>query len=221
MPIAPVSKMVKQEIVWLGSHRCKCGHTYLEHYACYLKENPLKERIGFFDTENSSLVADFGIMLCYCIKELGTDKIYHRAITPKELRTCMDKEVARQCVKDLSQFSKIYTFYGTRYDFPFVRTRVVANGLPFFNYGELFHQDLWFLIRGKFKLSSNRLENACRILLGETNKTHINPTIWIKALQGDVKSINWIVDHCKRDVTDLEKLWEKVNQFQRETKTSI
>lgn len=219
--LAPVGRLKKKEIVWLGRHRCRHGHTYLEHYSCYLKENPLNEKIGFFDIEASNLNANFGIMLCYCIKIGGKDKILERTITDKELRTCLDKEVVKQCIKDLEGFDRIVTYYGKRFDFPFVRTRAVHLDIPFFNYGEVIHEDLYFNIKYKFKLHSNRLENACRVLLGQTDKTHIDPNHWLKALQGDKKSLNYIIEHCRYDVRDLEKLYEKVFQFTRKTDTSI
>ena len=219
--LAPVSRVKKSEINYLASHRCKHSHTYLEHYNCYLKENPLRQRIGFFDIEASNLNANFGIMLCYCIKENNKRKIFERCITADELRTCLDKNVVEQCIKDISQFDRIVTFYGKRFDFPFLRTRAVHLDIPFFHYGEVIHEDLYFNIKYKFKLHSNRLENACRVLLGQTDKTHIDPNHWLKALQGDKKSLDYILTHCRYDVKDLEKLYEKVYTFTRKTETSI
>lgn len=221
MPLAPVSRLSKKEIVWLSTHRCRHRHTYLEHYPCYLKENPLKEQIGFFDIESSNLSADFGIMFCYCIKWGNKNKILHRSITKEELATCLDKKVVQQCVKDLSKFDRIVTYYGSKFDFPFVRTRAVALDVPFFNYGELIHTDLYYNVKFKFKLSSSRLENACRILLGHTDKTRINSRVWIQSLQGDPKSLDYILDHCKKDVKDLEKLYWKLESYKPKRNTSI
>jgi len=219
--LVPVSRMKKSEIVWLANHYCQHKHTYLDHYNCYLKENPCKERIGFFDTENSSLNAEFGIMLCYCIKDGKTNKIHERSITKAELVKCLDKEVVASCVADLKKFDRIVTYFGKYYDFPFVRTRAVVHDIPFMNYGELIHDDIYFIIKNKFKMTRNRLENTCRLLVGSTEKTHIDPTRWIKAMQGDSKAIAWILDHCRRDVRDLQRLYDKVITFQRKTDTSI
>ena len=81
MSIAPVSRLKKTEIVWLAAHRCRHSHTYLEHYNCYLDENPNKGRTGYFDIETSNLAANYGIMYCYCIKDGNSDKIFERTIT--------------------------------------------------------------------------------------------------------------------------------------------
>lgn len=215
--IAPVSRLSRQEIVWLSRHRCTHKHTYLEHYTCYIKENPLKEEIGFFDIEASNLNANFGIMFSYAIKVGGKNEIVERVITKKELSECLDRKVVEQCVEDLSKFDRIVTFYGKRFDLPFVRTRAVSMNIPFPEYGELIHEDIYFTVKYKFKLHSNRLENACRVLLGATEKTHIDPEYWIKALQGHQKSLDYIADHNRKDVTDLEKLYNKINYYGRKT----
>ena len=59
--IAPVHRLKKIEIVWLAKHKCKHGHTYLEHYNCYLKEMPdgrIQEKVGFLDIETTGLDAE-------------------------------------------------------------------------------------------------------------------------------------------------------------------
>jgi uncharacterized protein YprB with RNaseH-like and TPR domain len=221
MTKTPVWRLRKDEIVWLGTHRCRHGNTYLEHYNCYLTENPnKKEKIGFLDIEASNLDANFGITLCYCIKEFGTGKIYQRLITKKEIEKDLDKEVLKQFLRDIQHFDKVVTYYGTGFDLPFLRTRCLMNGLDFPEYGEKFHKDIYYLIRSKFKLNRNRQETACRALLGKTEKTRIEYKFWIKALRGDRKSLDYILDHCKKDVKDLEKLYKKVIRFNKETKRS-
>jgi uncharacterized protein YprB with RNaseH-like and TPR domain len=219
--IAPVWKLKKKEIVWLGKHRCKHGHTYLEHYQCYEKDYLPNERVGFLDIEASNLNANFGIMFCYCIKVQGEDTILERLITKEELDRNLDKQVVKQCIEDINSFDRLVTFYGKRFDLPFIRTRAVYWGLPFPEYGKLFHDDIYFIMRYKFKLHSNRLENSCRSLLGKTDKTFLDPIAWIKALQGDKKSLNYILHHCHADVTDLEKLYNKIIGYSRPQDCSI
>lgn len=220
--IAPVTRLKKKEVNWLGTHRCKAhGHTYLEHYNCYLKENPENKRIGFFDIEASNLKADFGIVFLYCIKLAGSDKILERSITPKELHKCLDKEVIKQCIKDLCSLDLCVTYYGTKFDLPFVRSRSLYHKIDFPQFGELKHTDVYYIIKNKFCLSRSRLETACRTLLGKTDKTHIESVYWLKALQGDKESLDYILDHCRKDVIDLEKLYNKVIGFKKRTDKSI
>ena len=216
-----IGRMKKDEIVWMASHHCKHRHTYLAHQECYLKEHPDQERVGYFDIETSHLKADFGLMLCYSIKVAGKDEILSRSVTNREIRTCMDEKVVRKCVEDLSQFDRIVTYYGKGFDVKFVRTRAVSLGIEFPTFGSMIHDDVYFMIRNRFLLSRNRMENACRNLVGATEKTHMDPRRWIQALQGDAKAIAWIQDHCNRDVRDLERLHKKVVGFSRRQDCSL
>lgn len=220
---APVHRLKKADIVWLGGHSCKHGHSYLEHYECYLKEHPEEGiRIGYLDIETTNLDANWGVCVCYCIKVHDKDKIYSRVITPKELRgKHLDKELCQQFLKDIQNFDKIVTYYGTRFDVPYIRTRCLINRLDFPEYGQLFHKDIYYIIRNKFKLNRSRQELACRMLLGETEKTHFGLDYWIRAAAGDKKALDYILDHCKRDVRDLNKLTNRVVNFHLPSNKSI
>jgi uncharacterized protein YprB with RNaseH-like and TPR domain len=224
MALAPVHRLRKDEIIWLGSHKCKAhSHTYLEHYNCWLKEHSDDVKIGFWDIESSNLKANYGIMLSYCIKVKDKDEILYRAITKKEAlsKDKPDLQVVRQCIEDLKKFDLIYTFYGDRFDWPFCRTRAKMLGLEFPTFGSLKTKDIYFIIRNKFKLHSSSLEVACRELLGETDKTHYNGNIWRRALQGDQEAVGYILEHNKADVTDLEKLTNTVIDFSKPISRSI
>ena len=220
--IAPIHRLKKDTIVWLGSHYCEHGHTFLQHFACYKGH---EERIGFYDIETSNLVADFGIMLSYAILDSKTNKVISSVLTPQDIKKAKfgdeDKRLVAQNIKDLSQFDRIVTYYGSRFDVPFLRARALSTGLDFPNYGTLKHTDLYFIIRGRVALSSKRLENACRVLLGDTNKTRIDSKYWRAGVRGDTKSLAYILDHNKKDVIDLERLYNKMVHFSKPTDTSI
>ena len=221
MALVPIQRLKKTELVWLASHRCKHSHTYINHYDCYLEDNPNKERVGFLDIETHGFKSDKGIMLTYCIKEMGKNKIYSDYITKKDLSTHLDKRIVKNLVRDLANFDRIIGYYSSGFDVKFIRGRAVALGIDFPEYGTKIHNDLYYIIRGKFGLSRNSLENACRYLLGETQKTHFDFGIWFKAIQGDAKSIKMILDHNKKDVLDTEALWKKVVNFSARRDASI
>ena len=223
--IPPIHHLKKADILKLASKRCSHGHTYLSHYNCYVAENPdAEEKIGFLDIEASNLSADFGQMLSYCIKDASSDEILEGLITREDLQGTpgeADRRIVTQCVADIAKFDKIVTFYGARFDLPFIRTRALVCGVEFPNYGTLKHKDLWFVCRGKLKLSSNRLENACRVVIGKTRKTRIEPKYWHGALQGDQKSLDFIIKHNRYDVLDLEALYKALVDFSRPVVGSI
>ena len=211
----------KDELLLFLTGRCRHHHYYYEHSACFVKEMGRKPTIGFLDIETSNLQADFGIVLSYAIKKADCKKIYSRVITKDELMNgTLDKEVVRQCIEDMSKFDVIISYFGSRFDIPFLRSRALYWKLEFPKYGYIKHKDVYYMVKNRLRLHRNRLEDACR-LLGISGKTHLDGTYWVKALTGDKKSLRYILDHNKRDVILLEQVYNKLNVYARETKRSI
>jgi len=208
----------------MANHRCPHRHTYIEHQDCY---EGIPQRIGFFDIETTAFDAGFGILLSYAIKGGGKDKIFSDAITLDDIRKSKagdeDLRLVKNCVRDLSQFDRIVTHYGNdyRFDVPFIRTRAVALGVPFPAYGTIKQEDTYTILKSKFKVGRNRLETACRVLLGETEKNHVDPKVWRAAGRGDAKALRYVLDHNKRDVRDLERLYEKIVPFTKGISRSL
>jgi len=226
--IAPVHRLRKQEIVFLANKKCKHRHSYLEHYSCYLEEcNPEKQRIGFFDIEASSLEAGFGIMLSWAIKVGGSKTIHWDVITRDDIDNgdigSEDHRIVQSATKKLLEFDKIVTHYGNdyRYDVPFTRTRAVSLGIPFPTHGTIKQQDTFTILKKKFKLPRNRLETACRVILGSSQKTHLDPIIWRRASRGDEAALKYIVRHNKIDVIELEKLYNKIIPYTAPSNVSL
>ncbi|MFN3136006.1 MAG: hypothetical protein ACK44H_10630, partial [Candidatus Kryptonium sp.] len=85
---------------------------------------------------------------------------------------------------------------------------------------EIYHFDIYYLVKEKLKLSRNTLENACA-LVGIKGKNHVDMPKWRKARYGDEQSLKYVVDHCKRDVSILSKLHDKLIGFSKHTKKSV
>jgi uncharacterized protein YprB with RNaseH-like and TPR domain len=224
--VAPVHRLKVAEIRALALGRCKHGHSYLEHYQCFLDENPeATRRLGFLDIETSNLDANFGIMLTYCIKDAAGEQILAAAITPEDIKKYdsdkSDTRIVQQAIDDIQKFDTLVTFYGKRFDVPFLRTRALVDGLKFPVFGSIKHIDVWDWARKKLRLNSNRLEVVCRTLFGETDKTHIEYKYWIGAARGDKDSIAWILDHNERDVNDLARVFYALEDFARRNDASI
>lgn len=218
---APVHRIKKTQLVWMNKNKCRHGHSFLEHYNCYLQEHPEEEKLGFIDIETTNLKADFGIVICFAIAPDNGDPVSHRILTKRDLRTCLDEKVVSQCIKDMRKFDRLVSYYGSRFDIPFLRTRAIALGLDFPEYGEIIHNDLYYTVRNKLNISSNRLDNACRTLFGETAKTRIDADHWIKALMGDEAALAYIQDHCIKDVLETKKLYHKLENYRKKMDTTI
>jgi uncharacterized protein YprB with RNaseH-like and TPR domain len=167
------------------------------------------------------LRADFAYILTYCIKVRGQDKIIKNSITREEILSGnFDKRIVGDLITDLRKFKKIYTYYGSRFDVPFTRTRALINGYEFIPFGLLLHQDLYFLAKSKFCLSRRRLDNVCD-MLGIEGKTHLDGKIWMLAGIGNTEALKYILDHNEADVEILARAFEKVKNYAGVTRTSI
>jgi len=237
----PVHHLRKAEFVWLGAHKCKHGHNYLEHWNCFLQEKPTVpdgkqfsilssissggERVGFLDIETSNLDANWGMILTYCIKDSRSGKILNGQITKTDINKFQDDKtdtrIVKQLVKEIKLFDRIVTHYGRRFDIPFIRTRALICGIQFPNFGSISNDDTWCIARKKLKLNSNRQGTVHTTLFGKSHKTHLNMKYWTAAARGNKKALNYVLKHNKIDVIELEESWNVLKDFVSKTNCSI
>jgi len=230
--IAPVAQLKKAEIIWLANNRCRHGHAYLSHFNCFLEEKAVERpdemdlKYGFLDIESTgSFKAQWGHIMSWCIKDEGEDGEIHydvirrsEAINPNVL----DKRVVKSLVNKMKDYDVIVTYYGTRFDIPFIRTRALMQGIKDpLAYGDNIHFDLYFTVRRKFSLQGNGLDNACKALLGDSNKTKIDHEWWLKARLGDKEALEYVLEHNKMDVVDTERLYNVVVPYRRRVDASV
>ena len=211
--------MLKKEMLEYLTGRCKHSHLYCEHPNCWLKEKGRDLRIGFIDIEASTLKANFGVMLTYCIKVYGKDKIYEGVIKQEDLRNgTFDKNLCKQLIKDMLKFDLLIGYYSTKYDIPFIRSRCLFHKLDFPIYKTINHKDLYYMVKRLLALHKNSLEVATKFL-GIKGKNHVMGQEWNQAVMcsGEVfeKAIAYIIDHNRKDVLITEKLYQKLKDFDR------
>lgn len=100
---------------------------------------------------------------------------------------------------------------GARFDVPFLRTRLLAH-----ESGPLVNRKLIdpvLLARNKLRLSFNSLDQVASHL-GVNKKTPVTPKQWITAaLDGSTEAMDYIVQHCIRDVYTLEHVVEALKAY--------
>jgi uncharacterized protein YprB with RNaseH-like and TPR domain len=171
------------------------------------------KKIGYFDIEASGLVGNFAIMLSWAIKRRDENEVLHSVIRKEDIMSgLMDARLVEELMDAMRQFDVLCTFYGTRYDIPFSRTRAATHGIAFPHYREMAHKDIYYQIRRLFKLHSNALASACEFF-GIAGKTRLKPEIWRKAQYGDEKSLKYILKHNIADVRILERLHKKIERY--------
>lgn len=225
-------KTLKENInhwVWLEENTCdKHRHPYLNHYGCYEREFPNtgpQEKVGFFDIEATNLKANFGIVICWCIKPAKAKSIIEYCVKPDEIKdkSCRDRRAMEELVKTIVKFDRLVVHYGgpARFDLPFVRSRCSNMGIEFPKYKAIWVTDTWVIARRQFCLHSNRLEVLAEFLGIKIKKTKITSEHWLGSLTGDQASLDYVLHHCRLDVRILEQVYKKIYQFAPTSKTSI
>ena len=229
--------MPKDEIIKRSKWKCPLkghsGHSGLEHPVCYERLHTVDfgERIGFLDIETTDLNADYGIIACYCLKPIGIDKIYQNYLTLDDIKKYSSKKrdvepkedtrVIQSLVEDMKNFDRLVLHFGCGFDLPFIRTRAVICRVPYPTFGVYVMSDTWVMLKRKFKLSRNTLENGCRKLVGTTNKDRLSMSIKHGAIRGEQWAIDDMIVHCQKDVIDTEALYNLINPYSRKTKSFI
>jgi DNA polymerase elongation subunit (family B) len=124
-----------------------------------------------------------------------------------------DRRVVKSLIAAVRNYDKLIGYYSKRFDVPFMRTRALNMGIDFPFYGTIRHIDVYDIIRNRFNMSRKTQENACRNLLGETEKNHVKGNIWRDAARGDQKALSYVLEH--------NKLYDKVIDYARRNDTSI
>lgn len=204
-------KLLKADMLFLFENKCKKhGRRYSEHPQCYLREQPSKEpveKIGIFDLESSSLKANYGHMLSWAVKEHGKNVIHSDLITRKEVRDKNDKRIVKSAVKEIRKYDRLVGFYSARFDFPYLRSRALHHKLDFPKFRELLHTDIYFIVRNKFALHSNRLGAVCLFFGIEAKSTPFTPELWEKAGAGQRAALSKTLRHNKEDVVSTDKVF--------------
>ena len=221
----PVKKLRKMDLEWLGTHYCRHFHTFLEHYHCFISENPdtapMHEKIGIFDIETTGLKANWSHMLCWCVKEQGIDIIHEDLITRDEARNKDDKRIIRSAVAEIKKYDRVVGWYSSRFDLPYVRSRAIFHGIDFPAYRDLYHTDLYYAARNKLALHSNRLATVCQFF-GIAAKQHpMTPELWQKSGAGNKKALATVLKHCREDVKSTDGMFELFLEHMAITRRSI
>lgn len=218
----PISQLTKQQIVDLAGWRCVHRHSGLDHYSCWEAEVAKTKHWCILDIETSNLNAPFGLLLCWGIKEYGTEEIYQGAITKADLSgDNLDRRLVAECVSVLERFETVITFFGTGFDIKWLRAKALHFNLPFPPYGSIRHIDCYYIVKNRLKLGRSSLDAACRYL-GIVGKTETNWENWLLAVtQAKKSAVEDIVEHNKQDLIITERLYDKLAPYAKLTRRSI
>lgn len=169
-----------------------------------------KNKVKLWDIEATNLNANFGFVLSIAVKDLGESKVRCYSVDDYkgyDKTPWNDEPVLRDAAADLADAGAWVTWYGQRFDVPFVNSRLICYGhspMP-----PIPHIDGWRIAREKMALHSNRLASVSSFL-GLEEKTPLDGPKWIKAGCGDKKALGYVKEHNVQDVIVLEEAYLKL-----------
>ena len=169
--------------------------------------------IGYLDIESTGFSANIDVMLSWCIKGRGIKKVEGACITREELMSDkQDARIVEQLVDEMNKYDIIFTYYGTGFDVPFMRTRALDHDLPFPKFRKLSHKDIYYLVRSKLQLHRSSLKAATEFL-GIDGKTNLDPRVWRDARYGNKEALAYVLEHNVADVEILENLHKRIEKY--------
>jgi hypothetical protein len=172
---------------------------------------------GIFDIETSDFKPEENFMICYdmIIRDIVTGKTEHvmDSITKKDIKKAVDKQtfhfdtrLLQTLSYNLFQCHQIVGHYSSKFDYPYFNTRCLLTDqtelIP--DYGYLYHQDTWRMMKRSMKAPRNTLKNFIRLTGGVDEKTFVDLRYWyithFKDHKEWKKSMDYIIDHCTKDV---------------------
>jgi uncharacterized protein YprB with RNaseH-like and TPR domain len=167
-----------------------------------------------FDLETTNLSADFGVILCACIKPAHGRMIVLRGdeLCPTWKRgRSNDKQLVEAIANCLKTYDILVAHNGLRFDIPFLRTRLARWGLPPFPAKKLL--DPVQVARRNLRMSGNSLDRIGDLLIA-SKKTPVTGETWLAAaLDGSKRAMDYIVDHCRKDVLMLCELVDHLKSY--------
>ena len=178
--------------------------------------DPDQMRVACFDIETSSLKSDFGVAVCAVVKTYGTrDKplsFFVDLDEPDLLKA--ERNMLIKLNKTLNEYDGVITYFGNRFDIPFIRTRSLYHGItPLKKTKSL---DLYFTVKRVTNPSSRRLDRINQILKisdpdASPDKTRLGLAEWNGVVfSRNKEALKYIVTHC---IADVEILENAVNAF--------
>lgn len=167
-------------------------------------------KILAYDIEASGLNADFGIVLTFGSKFVGEGKVEVLNILDYLDKSDDLIKAEKRILKDISirmlSADVWLGHFSTYYDLPFLNTRLLYHNLPILppNYSQL---DTWKIAKNRLKLRNNRLITIQEFLKLKDEKNAILPEQWIRAIGRHRPSMDYIVEHNRRDVLVLEEAY--------------
>lgn len=169
---------------------------------------------AFVDLETTNLKANFGRILCGSVADMfGNVQTFRIDEAPFKRARRRDDVALAVALRDyLEQFDFMVTWYGKMFDVKYLNTRLaIGNERPLRS--DIIHLDNIFTSRWALALHSSRLDAVAKTFRLPVQKTGLDPEIWNDAADGDKEAMDYVVEHCEKDVLVLRQVFYILKPF--------
>ena len=183
-----------------------------------------------YDIETSDFDPEQNFIICYVgiLRDIVTEEIEHvqDSITKQDIKKAVsqstfdfDKRLLTTLSHNMKQAHHVVGHYSTKFDNPYFRSRCLLTKqqelIP--HYGYQFYGDTWRIMKTTMKAKRNTLKNFIRQTTGNDEKTFVDLKYWYITHFKDhklwKKSMDYIIDHCVKDVKMTYEGLQKAELF--------
>lgn len=185
---------------------------------------------GIYDIETSDFNPYQNFIICFVFhkRDVITGKIEKFAynITKKDITEAVarnnfdfDYTLLQKLSKCINSVDQIVGHFSTKFDNGYFKSRCLLTNqvqlVP--DHLDKLSGDTWRMMKTTLKAPRNTLNNLILQATGSSQKTHVDLKYWYKVKFKDSpdwqKAMDYIVDHCKKDVTMTVKSLIKIEKF--------
>ena len=183
-----------------------------------------------YDIETSDFDPEQNFIICYVgiLRDIVTEEIEHvqDSITKQDIKKAVsqstfdfDKRLLTTLSHNMKQAHHVVGHYSTKFDNAYFRSRCLLTKqqelIP--HYGYQFYGDTWRMMKTTMKAKRNTLKNFNRQTTGNDEKTFVDLKYWYITHFKDhklwKKSMDYIIDHCVKDVKMTYEGLQKAELF--------
>ena len=172
----------------------------------------LTPAVAIFDLETTGLKADYAQIFCACIKEYGGVMRTIRCDDYPSFKRSPwdDRQLCLDIRDELERFDEISGWNNVFFDTALLNSRLLMHfERPM---RQIKQRDLMLVAKKRLTIHNNRLDSVARAFGLEVEKTVLDPVNWMQAIRGantpeGKESLDYIVDHCDKDVLITEQMW--------------
>lgn len=169
-----------------------------------------------FDIESTGLKADFAFLLSAAFHVVGEPKVKLLSLSQYGKRgnpLVHEEELVRDVLEEMAEADILLTYFGTRFDIPFMNTKALEYRFPF--PPPVPHIDLFYTVKSRLNLSRKSLQNVGYVMGLSHEKTPVEGKLWKAASAGNREALALIEAHNEADVRILSEAYEQLRPLIR------